>query len=388
MSAKGIEFFDELIEYHHDTNDIKAKYARMRSLLERITKDLTAEDKVQFSNLFSRLSFVCTKTGLDKKKIYQINTFRINANNVLHSNYSPTSEEYLHDLKALCNAISHFYSIEVPKELFQLLPTKDYFKPVSRPKGKTQSRVRVEVERWDDTFIYGYDEEQPTDEPIKIKHHINGVNTEFNDTFLYLWKGCQLNLIDVILDETGIYNPNFIVLEPDYLIDISSLAECFKEYGSHPLNYIQGKFEALKNTKHILLGSAANLFLDEFVNEKPASPVVYNEAIKKVFKTAPFEFSTCTDLQTTTTFAEFIQETRSQYENVKNVVNNVFVQQDHSIDREEAVLEPSFICEQFGVQGRLDFLQKKPTANFSKIIELKSGKVKYSPIFRPGICHS
>lgn len=377
MKAKGIEFFEELIEYHNDNNDIQAKYARMRSLLERITKDLTADDKVQFSNLFSRLSFVCTKTGLDKKKIYQINSFRINANNVLHSNYSPTKEEYLQDLKALCHAISHFYSTEIPVELLQLLPTKDFFKPLIRPKGKKHSRIRVEVEQWDETFIYGFEEEHPTDEPIKIKHHLEGINAEFNSTTENLWKGCQLNLLDVILDPDGVYNPQFIVLEPDYLLDISSLAECFKEYGSHPLNYMQGKFEAVKNTKPILLGSAANQFLDEFVYEKPASPVVYNEAIKKVFKTSPFEFSTCTDLQATPSFAEFIQETKSQFENIRNVVNNVFTHTDHNIDREQAVLEPSFICEQLGIQGRLDFFQKIPTANFSKIIELKSGKAPF-----------
>lgn len=377
MIATGIEFFTELYEYHNDSNDIKAKYARMRSMLERITKDLTATDSIKFSNLFSRLSFVCTKTGLDKRKTWQINSFRINANNVLHSNYSPTKEEYLQDLKAICNAISHFYSAAIPIEFLQILPTQDLFRPSSRPKGQNQSRVRVQVERWDDTFIYGFDEGHPSDELIKIKHNLNGVNKEFNNTISNLWNGCQLNLIDVILDDSGIYNPEYLVLEPDYLIDISSLAECFKEYGSHQLNYIQGKFESLKNTKHILLGGAANLFLDEFVNEKPSKPVVYNEAIKKVFKAAPFEFSTCTDLQATTAFAEFIQETKSQFENVKNVVNSVFVQPDHNINRDEAVLEPSFICEQFGVQGRLDFLQIKPTAGFSKIIELKSGKAPF-----------
>ncbi len=377
MRSTGIEFFNELTEYHNDSNDIKAKYARMRSLLERVSKDLTSGDSVQFSNLFSRLSFVCTKTNLDKRKTYQINTFRINANNVLHSNFSPSREEYLQDLKALCNAISHFYDTEIPQELFEELPTRDVFKPSLRPKGQKHARIRVEVDRWDDTFIYGYDEEHPTEEPIKIKHHIEGLNAEFNTTISNLWKGAQLNLIDAILDEAGVYTPEYIVLEPDYLIDISSLAECFKEYGSHPLNFIQGKFEALKNTKHILLGAAANLFLDEFVNEKPSKPVVYNEAIRKVFKASPFEFSTCSDIQTQAAFVEFLQGTKSQFENVRNVVNNVFVHNDHNIDREEGILEPSFICEQFGVQGRLDFLQKVPTSNFSKILELKSGKAPF-----------
>jgi hypothetical protein len=377
MQSTGIEFFNEVFEYHTDSNDIKAKYARLRSLLERVCKDLTSTDSVQFSNLFSRLSFVCTKTGLDKRKTYQINTFRINANNVLHSNFSPTRQDYLQDLKALCNAISHFYETEIPGEIFEELPTTEIFKPSVRPKGQRIERIRVDVERWDDSFIYGFDEDHPTDEPIKIKHHIEGVNVEFNLTVNNLWKGAQMNLIDVVVEDSGLYSPEYLVLEPDYLMDISSLAECFKEYGSHPLNFLQSKFEALKNTKHILLGSAANHFLDAFINEKPANPVVYNEAIKKVFKSSPFEFSTCSDFTNELAFREFIQETKSQYENVRNVVNNVFVHIDHSIDREEAVLEPSFICEHFGLQGRLDLLQKKPTGNFSKIIELKSGKAPF-----------
>jgi len=365
MKAKGIEFFDELIEYHNDNNDIQAKYARMRSLLERITKDLTADDNVQFSNLFSRLSFVCTKTGLDKKKTYQINSFRINANNVLHSNYSPTPVEYLQDLKSLCHVISHFYSTEIPEELLQLLPKEDVFKRLIRPKGKKHSRIRVEVERWDETFIYGFEEEHPTDEPIKIKHSINGVNAEFNTTISNLWKGCQLNLLDVILDSEGVYNPEFIVLEPDYLIDISSLSECFKEYGNHPLNYIYSKLEALKNTKHILLGNVANLFLDEFVNEKPDKPVAYIDSLKKSFKTAAFEFSTCSEID-----RSFFDEAHLQYLKIQDVVTNKFPSTDYSIDRNKAILEPSFICEALGLQGRMDFLQ----SDYKRLIELKSGK--------------
>ena len=365
MSAKGIEYFDELNEYHNDSNDIKAKYARMRSLLERICKDLTVNDSVQFSNLFSRLNFVCTKTGLDKRKTFQINTFRINANNVLHSNFSPTSEEYLRDLKALCNTISHFYSTDIPKDFIEILPTRDYFKPSSRPKGQKQPRIRIEVQRWDETFIYGYDEEHPTDDPIRIKHHLSGINTEFNTTISNLWEGCQINLIDVILDNTGIYYPEFIVLEPDYLIDISSLAECFKKYGNHPLNYLHSKFEAIRNTRHVLLGNAANLFLDELVNEKSKDPIDYSTIRKKVFKSAPFEFSTCDEID-----GNFFTEMQAHFLRIQDVVHNKFTLPEYNIERDKAILEPSFICEHLGLQGRMDFLQ----ANYKKLIELKSGK--------------
>lgn len=369
MNVNGIEFFDDLIEIHNEQNRTKDKYPKLRSLLERVCKDLTTNESVQFSNLFSRLNYVCEKTNLDRRKTFQINTLRINANNVLHSDFKPTQEDYLQNLKALCNALSHFYSIDIPRVLLSVLPKTDYYKPKQR-QGKKYDRIRIEVSSTDEQYIYAFDEENPTEEPIKIKHHVSGINEEFNATVEKLWKGCQLNLIDVTVDEQGIYLPDLIILEPDYLLDISSLAECMKEYGKHPLNFVQSKFEPIKNTKHILLGNIANLFLDEFVNEKPTLPVVYNDSIKKAFKSAPFEFSTCEEIDT-----NFFQDTQIQFQNIKNVVNNVFPEK--SIDRENALLEPNFICEHLGVQGRLDFLQLQSKDGKKFVIELKSGKAPF-----------
>lgn len=369
MNVNGIEFLEELVEIHIGANQIVDKYPKMRSLLERVCKDLTSEENIQFSNLFSRLSYVSDKKNLNKRQKYQINSFRINANKVLHDGMLPTEQEYYQDLKALANVLSHFYSVEIPLELQTILPKDDYFKPKQRS-GSYHELIRVEVSYTDKEFIYAFAEDIPTEDPIKIRYSIAGINEEFNSTVSKLWKGCQLNLVDVTFSDDGTYVPQLIVLEPDYLIDISSLAECMKEYGEHPLNFIQGKLEPIKNTKYILLGNAANLFLDEFVNEKPTSPVVYAEAMKKAFKSAPIDFSTCDDIDN-----DFFEETRRQFDNIRNVVNNVFPQMH--IDRENAVLEPNFLCEQLGVQGRLDFLQIYSRNEKQFVIELKSGKAPY-----------
>lgn len=375
MNVNGIEFFDDLIEIHNGQNSIIDKYPKLRSLLERVCKDLTANESIQFSNLFSRLNYVCEKTNLDRRKTFQINTLRINANNVLHADFKPTQEDYLQNLKALCNALSHFYGISIPKILFDILPKTDFYKPKQR-QGKKYDRIRIEVSSADEQFIYAFDEENPTEEPIKIKHHVLGINTEFNTTIGKLWKGCQLNLIDVTVDEQGIYLPDLIILEPDYLLDISSLAECMKDYGKHPLNFIQSKFEAIDNTAAILLGHTANSFLDDFINEKSHNPVVLATARKKVFKTFPFEFSTCSDLEKKDKEGNtYFEKAIIQFENIKNVVNSVFPAK--KIDRENALLEPNFICEHLGVQGRLDFLQLQSKEGKKFVIELKSGKAPF-----------
>lgn len=369
MNVTGIEFFDELIEIHNEQISINYKYKKMRSLLERVCKELTSNDNIQFSNLFSRLNFVCDKKKLDKKNTYLINTLRINSNKVLHTNFLPTKEVYLQDLKSLSNVLSHFYSVSIPNELDLILPKKDHYTPKLRKEIKI-SRIRVEVTSYDMNYIYAFDEDNPTEDPIKIKHHIAGVNEEFNETVSSIWNGCQLNLIDVTVDENGLYLPTIIIIEPDYLIDVSSLAECIKEYGRHPLNFIKSKFEATKNTKHILLGNVANLFFDEIVNEKSSDPIVYKDIMKKSFQYAPFEFSTCTDID-----ERFFQDSQIQFLNIKNVVNNVFPLKN--IDIDNGIIEPAFICEQLGLQGRLDFLQLKASNGKQFVIELKSGKAPF-----------
>lgn len=388
MNVTGLEFFDDLMEVHSGLNTTKDKYPKLRSLLERACKDLTYDENIQFSNLFSRLNYVCDKTKLDRKKTYQINSLRINANKVLHAEFSPSEEEYLQDLKALSNALSHFYGVSIPTELNAILPKTDYFKPKQR-QGKKHERIRVEVSSIDDDFIYAFDEENPTEEPIKIKHHIPGINEEFNQTISKLWKGCQLNLIDVTMDDSGHYLPELIVLEPDYLIDISSLAECMKEYGKHPLNFVQSKFEAIEITPAILLGNAANSFLDDFVNEQSHKPVVYADSMKAVFKSSPFDFAACGELEKKDKEGDsFFDKTKKQFLNIGNVVNNVFPTKN--INRDFGLLEPNFICEHLGVQGRLDFLQLQSNNGKQIVIELKSGKAPYpeTNITKIGINHS
>src|SRR5579863_2358159 len=196
MNVTGLEFFEDLVKIHVDQNNTTDKYPKMRSLLERVCKDLTSEESIQFSNLFSRLNYVCDKKNLDKRKKFQINTLRVNANNVLHSNFKPSNEEYLQDLKTLSNVLSHFYNIKIPSELNSVLPKTEYNR-TKRTQGKKYNRIRVEFFSKDNEFIYAFDEESPTEEPIKIKYNIYGINEEFNSTIPKLLKGRQLNLVDV-----------------------------------------------------------------------------------------------------------------------------------------------------------------------------------------------
>lgn len=66
----------------------------------------------------------------------------------------------------------------------------------------------------------------------------------------------QLNLLDCNVTRKRIV-PKIIVVEPDYLLDISSIANCFEDYGHHPLLYTVNRLQARPNNRHTILGNFA-----------------------------------------------------------------------------------------------------------------------------------
>jgi DNA replication ATP-dependent helicase Dna2 len=206
-----------------------------------------------------------------------------------------------------------------------------------------------------------------------VRYNVSPVNNIFNETIERLWIGAQLNLIDVKTDDAGVYIPKMFVLEPDYLIDASAMAECFQPYGSSYLHYFRRKFEPNANTHYILLGNLANFFLDELIYAGDADSLSFEEIFMKSFRSMPFEYAACKEISDNIAFKEFMAKARSQFENIKRVVLNDMPA--NGFDASSCTLEPSFFCEKYGFQGRLDLLQlSNDETGIDRIIELKSGK--------------
>ncbi|MDR2691388.1 MAG: PD-(D/E)XK nuclease family protein, partial [Dysgonamonadaceae bacterium] len=192
---------------------------------------------------------------------------------------------------------------------------------------------------------------------------------ELSELSPILRPGNVLNLLNV--DETSepeTVSAEFLIFEPDYLLDISALAECFRPYGNHFLNYTLSRLQEKETTPAILLGNTANFFIDELVNEDTKSPAQYQSSIKKMFKTSAFEFTACEALKDRKVETEFFAASRKHFENIRYAVRQFFPKA--GIDKGKAVLEPSFVCNALGLQGRLDLM----LSDYSTFIELKSGK--------------
>ena len=229
-------------------------------------------------------------------------------------------------------------------------------------------RIRVRFEYADDEFLYVRSSDDRT-EYLKVRYHVEGLNNEFNDNIPLFWRGASLNLLDCTMDELGICSPSFIVLEPDYLLDISSLAECYRDYGSHPANYVMNRLKPIENVCPLLIGNIANFFLDEWIYADKEMPN-YMSAMKKVFKQYPIELAACEELQDPVKEREFFADCNRHFKHISEIVLGAFNDSIYQLDKRDAVLEPSYICEALGIQGRLDYMQR----DMRSFIEMKSGK--------------
>lgn len=343
-------------------------YRLMRELLERLCRSQLEGETLQMTDLSARISYVAAKMNLSVTEQNRLHTFRLTSNAVLNRRTKPEKEKLLRDAKSLAFFNRKLFGEEIPKALYQWLPQADATYLLTPPSVHRQQRMRVCYQGADEHYLYVTPLDEIAEAPLRIRYNVPEINEEFAETCQLLWPHAQLNLLDVATDEHGIITPAFIVLEPDYLIDISALAECYKDYGHHPGNYFLARMQPIENARPLLLGNIANLFLDEWIyaDEQPD----YINCMQKAFRRYPIELAACSDLYDKEKEKQFFSDCKRHFENLREVVTQTFQAPGYALNKADAVLEPSYICEALGLQGRLDYMQR----DLSAFIEMKSGK--------------
>ena len=371
MNEEIAEYYEELYNLCavEQEQPLARRYRQLREALERVMRQQMMGTGLQATDLAARINYVATQFALDGREQNQLHTFRLTSNDILNHRKEPSEQEFLRDLRAVAYAYRKIFHEDIPPKLYTLLPKQETTPAVKREKETRIRRIRVCFDYADESYLYVRPIDVLEEELVKVNYNKPGVNEEFKDTVDELWRYAQLNLLDVIVDDNGVYTPSFIVLEPDYLLDISSLAECYKDYGSHPANYFLSRLVPIENARPLLLGNIANLFLDEWIYAGEKEPD-YTECMKKAFRQYPIELAACEELRNPQKEKEFAQDCRMHFEHIRETVQKTFLQPGYNLDKNDAVLEPSYICEALGIQGRLDYMQR----DMSSFIEMKSGK--------------
>ena len=348
---------------------LRHRYRALRECFERMVREQMQNIALQATDLSARINYLATQFALEDSVKNALHTFRLTSNDVMNHRKEPTSEEFLRDVASVSEALRVIFHTPIPKELKEILPKRASKSSMKRGKIELTRRIRVCFDYADEEFMYVHPADEVSEEHWRVRYNQMGINEEFTEGISAFWRHAQLNLLDVKIHEDGTYTPSFIVLEPDYLLDISSLAECYRDYGSHPANYLMGRLVPIDNARPLLLGNIANLFLDEWIYAKEEAPD-YLTCMKKAFKQYPIELAACEELLDPEKEKAFFKDCQMHFEHIRETVTETFLASGYNLDKSDAVLEPSYICEALGIQGRLDYMQR----DMSSFIEMKSGK--------------
>ena len=348
---------------------LRHRYRALRECFERMVREQMQNVALQATDLSARINYLAAQFALEDSVKNALHTFRLTSNDVMNHRKEPTSEEFLRDVASVSEALRVIFHTPIPKELKEILPKRASKSSMKRGKIELTRRIRVCFDYADEEFMYVHPVDEVSEEHWRVRYNQMGINEEFTEGISAFWRHAQLNLLDVKLHEDGTYTPSFIVLEPDYLLDISSLAECYRDYGSHPANYLMGRLVPIDNARPLLLGNIANLFLDEWIYAKEETPD-YLTCMKKAFKQYPIELAACEELLDSEKEKAFFKDCQMHFEHIRETVTETFLASGYNLDKSDAVLEPSYICEALGIQGRLDYMQR----DMSSFIEMKSGK--------------
>ena len=157
-----------------------------------------------------------------------------------------------------------------------------------------------------------------------------------------------------------------VVVEPDCLIDVTAVASCFEPYGESPALFVLGRLRPRASAAAVMLGNFASQLLDEEVHGRQDE---YAGSVRKFFRHNGLAMAACSDLT-----PDFHAEARRQRDNIAHAITHGLA--DTGCWRSDrAVVEPSFICEMLGLQGRMDLMQD----DLKVLVEQKSGKAAWQP---------
>lgn len=359
------------------------KYEILRRILRQAVDFAIMDCKIAFVGFFSKIDYCIKEYDIPYSDASLIQLARKDifpkSNSEQEKSSDTLSETFPHNLKAV--ALFVFYVLgkeEIPVSLKSHFPETDRHKSW----GEFDRHVlRVVVVRWDDNYIWATEEENNTliqicynqDNKILTRDGIG----DWSYLSKILWEGAQLNLVRLRKDQaTQVYMPELIILEPDYLVNVTTIAGCFESYAESPFVNLVNKIKPSANTPHIHLGNLSGQFLDDTVHDRN---IPFEDSLREFVNKNALGMISCQEL--IDNYDQFIIDAQKQKANIEKLIGSDLAKSIDQYDKKSVVLEPSFFSEVLGIQGRLDFLYQK--GDDVVIIEQKSGKGEYVPCNSP-----
>ena len=360
------ESAEELFETLRKAGQLPAPacYRICNALFQRLLNEQTRFERLKLSGPFAKMDFLLKTHHAQPALRARLNETRTRLKAAGDGQLSETelAHHQKRDLCHLCLFIGLLFEREVPTDLAARFPTERLPEAQDLP---TADRIRLIVSRWDDHYLYGQPEQNPALEIcVCYQPEASDADSAYDRSYLttYLRERMQLNLVRPRWREK-IFYPELIIVEPDYLVDISAIASCMESYGHSPLLHLLHKLQPAANSEAILLGNFAGQLLDEELHAD-SDTTSYAQSVKRFFQ------GNALNLLAAELTPGFHEQSLRQREHIHQVIRNVLPNQVRPFDLRETIVEPTFFSELLGLQGRMDLLQLDQRV----LVEQKAGK--------------
>ncbi|MCQ2195957.1 MAG: AAA domain-containing protein [Bacteroidaceae bacterium] len=339
-------------------------YNHMNRVFMKCLEQQTANNRLNLGGTFAKTDYLLKEHGASHSLVRMTNDTRVRLRRRSELKEEELAKWHLFDLRNLAKFMSLIYHTPIPATLVEAFPTEREETYVPTLVGE---KMRLIVEKWDECFVYGAPEEMVDGETVKVCYAKGNKIYDYDWTYLsaMFFKGAQLNLIRP-REKEGIVYPELIIFEPDYLVDISTIARCFTNYAESPFVNLINKIQASESSVPIELGNFAGQLLDEQIHQLPNTRS-YKDSIMEYFQ------HNAIGLLTVGIDSSFHNDAQMQKTHIAHAIGEVLPQSVSSFDPTEGMVEPSFFSEMLGVQGRMDYLQ----LDYKVLLEQKSGKGEF-----------
>jgi len=389
-------YYTALLDIIEDIDSsLERKVVLLVKILHSIFNEEVKTENQRFSTNYAAIIFIADKYKFPKELLFKINSFvRFARNGKKRISSQNTELVFNYGVYTIARLLAFFDGKPYPDIIADYLinidlAAFDQFERVSKYEkhemaqlivtGKLvgastsnleYAELKCSSEELGDVRLRLYDFWKPLAQIIWIGCSLNAVN-------------CRLNQAKSIILYAG--SDSLIVLEPDLIVDVTEIAECFNNGSKNPYYYFFKKYLLRKTSGAAVLGNIVNYLFDVIITSVQENAISRQENEQQ----SDTSQNTDTKLNFATVFDSVLMVKPLQIialmnENAGAVAElrssafshfNRLLGIAKTLEMDEAYIEPTFISPLFGIQGRLDLLlEYRSEPKIKNLIELKSGK--------------
>ncbi|HRG21062.1 MAG TPA: AAA domain-containing protein [Saprospiraceae bacterium] len=329
---------------------------------------LLSDENLRFTTLFAKIAYIAARWKLSGRSAFILHSYRraFERNEITSQNAVVLYESARVLAHVLLSKIWPEApdvvepSAELAAALFVTDDTKSGF-------YRTLDGIIQEIDFQTKTLVFL--EDKTGGKEWKVQFDVSDKNEMFTSnieaTFKLLPLPIPVILIDVDLHAPDRLVPAAFVINPDYLVDVTAVANAVPGSNGEYWLYALQKLAPKETGQAVLVGNLANLILDNLVNDEDKS---FESLIPTFFHQDALAWC----LQKDEEVVQNMDKLRIHFNNIGQVLKNEM--ETKGISKNNIYLEPSFYCRTYGVQGRLDFFHHDLHEDQADIIELKSSQ--------------